>query len=124
MDLLRKRAGLDGRKKAKEEDDMAAIDERRRTGGVEIAVAVAPDVGPSTLTGAGGHINLFEDLEKVSCRRLITSTRIVDYTFPVHRPFLLAWLYASITLPLPLKRHFIRDVGRYGCPGPLNQGWP
>ena len=69
MDLLRKRAGLDGRKKRKEEDDMAAVDERRRTGGAEttVAVAVAVDAGPSTLMGAGGHINLFEDLEKVSC---------------------------------------------------------
>ena len=57
MELLRERAGLTGVKKGKrrtDNDDLERDSER------------AADVGPSTLMSAGGHINLFEDLERVS----------------------------------------------------------
>lgn len=50
IDLLRQRAGLGRAQSSREE--------------LEVAV-IAPEAGPSTLTTASGHINLFEDLERV-----------------------------------------------------------
>ena len=66
MELLRERAGLTGVKKGKrrnDNDDLErAIQERDEK---ERDSERAADVGPSTLMSAGGHINLFEDLERV-----------------------------------------------------------
>ena len=71
MELLRERAGLTGVKKGKQrnnDDDLERAfqerDERER--GEARDPERAAEAGPSTLTSASGHINLFEDLERVS----------------------------------------------------------
>ena len=71
MELLRERAGLTGVKKGKrrnDDDDLErAIQERdERERGQARDPERAAEAGPSTLTSASGHINLFEDLERVS----------------------------------------------------------
>ena len=71
MELLRERAGLTGVKRGKrrnDDDDLErAIQERDEK---ERDSERATDAGPAMLTSASGHINLFEDLERVSLQGL------------------------------------------------------
>ncbi len=69
MDLLRQRAGLAGpgskgrRVKERDGEDLErAMAERDAAAAATETPAIA---GPSSLTSTSGHINLFEDLERV-----------------------------------------------------------
>ncbi len=69
MDLLRQRAGLTGpgskvrRVKERDGEDLERALAERDAAAAE--TAVASSAGPSSLTTTSGHINLFEDLERV-----------------------------------------------------------
>ena len=72
MELLRERAGLTGgkrgRRRGDDGDDLdraIARSEGEREGIMTRGMERAADAGASTLTSARGHINLFEDLERV-----------------------------------------------------------
>lgn len=66
MDLLRQRAGVSKAKsKRRQEEGEEEYEAEERLASQARAQAQTQVAGPSSIVAAGGHINLFEDLERV-----------------------------------------------------------
>ena len=107
MELLRQRAGVQRRRKGGEDDLAVAV---RAAAEAQEREREQAEAGPSTLTNARGHINLFEDLERVRPRSLCS---LHARRFPLLtrlRP-LSSWAMSSFgRRPLELPRCARREV--------------
>ena len=89
MDLLRRRAGLDSRRR-KDQDETDKLEGPSR---LSERQEEQPEAGVSTLTAANGHINLFEGLEQV--RYLI-----LHYPYLTQHTFVWMTVYHGCSRPL------------------------